>query len=115
MVPMLPQSQFLPPLLALGDQTAWFQGPVTAMSRTIQDDEENVTVAVIDAKKEEMSAEDEEALIKVLKKWKASKLKMSEVFEELSKVRPVTSSTTLVGLRPLISCTILEERPYRGG
>ena len=61
------------------------------MSRTIQDDEENVTVAVIDAKKAEMSAEDEEALIKVLKKWKASKLKMSEVFEELSKVRPVTS------------------------
>ncbi|KAM5543640.1 hypothetical protein V8D89_002891 [Ganoderma adspersum] len=82
---MLPQPQFPPPFLALGDQTDWFQGLVAAISRTIQDDEQNAIAGVIDGKKAEMSAEDEKALIKVLKKWKAGELKMSEVFEELSK------------------------------
>ena len=93
MVPTLPQPPFPPPFLAFGDQTAWFQGLVAAIARTIKhgDLEKDAIVEAIDARKAVMSAEDEKALIKVLKKWKAGELKMSEVFEELSKVRPVTS------------------------
>ena len=93
MGPTLPQPQFSPPFLAFGDQTAWFQGLVAAIARTIRHDDlvKNAVVEAIDARKAEMSAEDENAPINVLKKWKAGELKMSEVFEELRKVRPVAS------------------------
>ncbi|KAM5543665.1 hypothetical protein V8D89_002916 [Ganoderma adspersum] len=73
------------------NQTAWFQGLVAAISRTIQDDEKNAVAEAIDAEQAEMSAKDEKALIKVLKKWKAGELKMPEVFEELSKKNGYTA------------------------
>ena len=101
MAPTLPQPPFLPPFLAFGDQTAWFQGLVAAISRTIQDDK-NAVVEVVDARKAELSAKDEEALIKVLKKWKAGELKMPQVFEELSKVRTSVSRILPAGEWPLI-------------
>ncbi|PIL30180.1 hypothetical protein GSI_07758 [Ganoderma sinense ZZ0214-1] len=75
----------MPPVPALGEQTPSFQTLVAAVSRSIQDDERSVSLAVIDAESEDMSSEDEKALVDTLKKWKDGVLRMPEVFEVLSK------------------------------
>ncbi|PIL30126.1 hypothetical protein GSI_07732 [Ganoderma sinense ZZ0214-1] len=82
----------MPPVPAFGEQTPSFQTLVAAVSRSIQDDERSVPIDVIDMDPEEMSSEDERALIEALKKWKGGELRMPEVFEALSKTNGHTET-----------------------
>ena len=84
MYSMPPFSQMLPPVPGPGERPLWFQALVEAVSKEIKHDEKNSKAGVGD---EDLSAEDEKALIDALKKRGEGGSTMQQVFKELSQVR----------------------------
>ena len=87
---ILPQSQCTLQIPGQAERSTWFQELVGAVSRRIKGDERSTAEEYATKKNaapENLSVEDEEALVDALEKQKKGKVTMEQAFRELSQVR----------------------------